>query len=46
MSDANAVSVGELIIKKDSGLEGDQLCDRYIKLKLENDSTTGVELFR
>ena len=46
MSDANAVSVGELIsVKKDSGLEGDQLSDRYIKLKLENDSTSAVELY-
>lgn len=46
MSDSSVLSVGDIVsVKKNSDLEGDQLRDRFIRIKLENDSTTGVELY-
>lgn len=46
MSDSSVLSVGDIVsVKKNSDLEGDLLRDRFIRIKLENDSTTGVELY-
>jgi hypothetical protein len=46
MSDVNVLSVGDIVsVKKNSDLEGDQLRDRYLRIALENDSTSAVELF-
>jgi len=46
MSDPSVLSVGDIIsVKKNSDLEGDQLRDRYIKLKLEKSTSDPIELY-
>lgn len=46
MSDVSVLSVGDIVsVKKNSDLEGDQLRDRFLRIALENDSTSAVELF-
>jgi hypothetical protein len=46
MSDVNVLSVGDIVsVKKNSDLEGDQLRDRYIRIKLEKSSSTALELY-
>lgn len=46
MSDSSVLSVGNLVsVKKNSDLEGDQLRDRFIRIELENDSTSAIELY-
>lgn len=46
MSDNTVLSVGDIVsVKKNSDLEGDQLRDRFLRIALENDSTSAVELF-
>ena len=46
MSDNNVLSVGDIVsVKKNSDLEGDQLRDRYIRIKLEKSTSDPIELF-
>lgn len=46
MSDVNVLSVGDIVsVKKNSDLEGDQLRDRYIRIKLEKSTSSPIELY-
>jgi len=46
MSDVNVLSVGDIVsVKKNSDLEGDQLRDRYIRVKLEKSTSDPIELY-
>ena len=46
MSDNSVLSVGDVVsVKKNSDLEGDQLRDRYIKIKLEKSTSSPIELY-
>ena len=46
LSDVNVLSVGDIVsVKKNSDLEGDQLRDRYIKIKLEKSTSDPIELY-
>tara|TARA_R110000772_G_scaffold64913_2_gene144918 strand:+ start:1817 stop:6052 length:4236 start_codon:yes stop_codon:yes gene_type:complete len=46
MSDSSVLSVGDVVsVKKNSDLEGDQLRDRYIKIKLEKSTSSPIELY-
>ena len=46
MSDVNVLSVGDIVsVKKNSDLEGDQLRDRYIRIKLEKSTSDPIELY-
>jgi hypothetical protein len=46
MSDVSVLSVGDIVsVKKNSDLEGDQLRDRYIRIKLEKSTSDPIELY-